>query len=289
MGMDVSFSKMNGLGNKIIVADMRGREQKISNQAALALAASEATSFDQIMEIRDASHDSVDAQLRILNCDGSEAEACGNGTRCVVLWLGEEKRDGQFLFKTLAGLLNAELHDNGMISVDMGKPKFGWEDIPLKEEFHDTTGIELQIGPIDNPILHTPSVVSMGNPHCTFFVDNDILSYELDRFGPLLENHPIFPERANITLARVMSREHLDVRTWERGVGLTLASGSSSCAAVVNAVRKDFTDREVKVSVPGGEMHIEWRDDNHVIMSGPAELEYSGKLDAQTGEFCINE
>jgi diaminopimelate epimerase len=283
MSVDVQFSKMNGLGNKIIVADMRGRKDKISSQAAIALAANEKTSFDQIMEVRDADNVAIDAVLRIINSDGSEAEACGNGTRCVVSWFGKESPSEQYLFKTLAGLLNAGVAGE-MVSVDMGVPSFGWQDIPLSEEFLDTTGIELQIGPIDQPLLHTPSVANMGNPHCTFWVTDDVNSYDLERFGPLLENHPIFPERANITLARVCARDHLDVRTWERGAGLTLASGSSSCAAMVNGVRKGFIDRKARISVPGGEMQIEWRDDNHVVMTGPTEFEFDGHLDAMTGE-----
>ena len=289
MSADVSFSKMNGLGNKIIVADMRGRTDKISTQAAIALSGFEQTSFDQIMEIRDGGHENVDAQLRIINCDGSLAEACGNGTRCVVSWLGREKNTQQYLFKTAGGLINATMEAKGVVCVDMGIPRFGWHDIPLAEEFHDTTKIELQIGPIDDPVLHTPSVVNMGNPHCTFWVKDDVYSYDLERFGPLLENHPIFPQRANITLARVCERDHLDVRTWERGAGLTLASGSSSCAALVNGVRKDFIDRNARVSVPGGELNINWREDNHVIMSGPTEFEFDGFLDAQTGKMHLVE
>lgn len=287
MSIDAAFSKMNGLGNKIIVADMRGRTEKITAEAAIAIAANDEVYFDQIMEVRDGGHESIDAVLRILNCDGSLAEACGNGTRCVVAWLEREKPKGEYLFKTLGGLLNANVREDGLISVDMGKPRFGWEEIPLAEEFGDTSGIELQIGPIDAPILHTPSVANMGNPHCTFWVQNDVNSYELDRFGPLLENHPIFPERANITLARVVARDHLDLRTWERGAGLTQASGSSSCAALVNAVRKNFTDRKAKITVPGGEMFIEWREDDHVIMAGPAEFEFEGLLDSQTGEYRV--
>jgi len=283
MSVDVPFSKMNGLGNKIIVADMRGRKDKISSQAAIALAANEKTSFDQIMEVRDADNVAIDAVLRIINSDGSEAEACGNGTRCVVSWFGKESPSEQYLFKTLAGLLNASVAGE-MVSVDMGVPSFGWQDIPLSEEFLDTTGIELQIGPIDQPLLHTPSVANMGNPHCTFWVTDDVNSYDLEWFGPLLENHPIFPERANITLARVCARDHLDVRTWERGAGLTLASGSSSCATMVNGVRKGFIDRKARISVPGGELQIEWRDDNHVVMTGPTEFEFDGHLDAMTGE-----
>ena len=286
MGVDVSFSKMNGLGNKIIVADMRSRGDMITAEAAININAGAETSFDQIMELRDSEQDGVDAILRIINSDGSEAEACGNGTRCVVSWLQREGSGDQYLFRTLGGLLETRMFGE-LVSVDMGQPLFGWQDIPLAEEFADTTGIELQIGPIDDPILHTPSVANMGNPHCTFWVKDDIYSYDLERFGPMLEYHPMFPERVNITLARVVDRTHLDVRTWERGAGLTLASGSSSCAAMVNGVRKGFIERKARITVPGGEMLIEWRDDNHVIMTGPTEFEFEGMLDAVSGEVLI--
>ncbi len=289
MNINVNFSKMNGLGNKIIVADMRGRADKISVPAALALAARNVTEFDQIMEIRDGRSQGIDANLRIINCDGSEAEACGNGTRCVVNWLAKKNPKSNYTFLTSAGILNAILHEDGLVSVDMGEPDFDWKKIPLAEEFSDTANIELQIGPIDNPVLHTPSAASMGNPHCTFWVENDIHSYDLERFGPMLENHPIFPQRANITLARVVSSTHLDVRTWERGAGLTLASGSSSCAALVNGVRKGFVERRAKITVPGGEMNIEWMANNHVMMTGPSEHEFDGELDAESGEVKLNQ
>jgi diaminopimelate epimerase len=171
------------------------------------------------------------------------------------------------------------------VSVDMGLPVFEWDKIPLSEEFRDTRFIELQIGPIDDPVLHSPSAMSMGNPHAIFWVDQDVWSYDLERFGPLLENHPIFPERANISIAFVESREKIILRTWERGVGLTLACGSGACAAAVSAARTKRTGRDVIVQVPGGPLRIEWRDNNHVIMTGPAEWEFSGKLDPATGEW----
>jgi diaminopimelate epimerase len=161
----------------------------------------------------------------------------------------------------------------------MGTPKFGWQDIPLAEEFRDTRGIELQIGPIDAPILHTPSVVSMGNPHAIFWVD-DIQAYDLEKFGPLLENHPIFPDRANITLAHIVDRDHIVMRTWERGAGLTKACGSAACATAVAAARLRRTNRTVHMTLPGGELTIEWREsDDHVLMTGPAAFEYEGTFD----------
>lgn len=286
----VPFARMNGLGNKILVVDMRGRSDRVESQAAIALAADPATRFDQIMAIHDPKTAGTDAWIDIINCDGSMAEACGNGTRCVVQALAAETGRKSFTFHTRGGILNARELDDGTISVDMGKPVFQWDRIPLAEEFHDTRRIELQIGPIDNPVLHSPSVASMGNPHATFWVREDVMSFDLARFGPLLENHPIFPEKANITLAQVNSPSEITTRTWERGAGETLACGSAACSAAVNAARTLRTGRLVTVNVATAPQKIplliEWREsDGHVIMTGPAEWEWSGMLDPATGAF----
>ena len=285
MSTPAPFAKMNGLGNEIIVADMRGRGDRVSPAAAIAINADAATRFDQIMAIHDAKTPGTANYIEILNSDGSMAQACGNGMRCVVQSLAAETGQKLFTFETVAGILNAEEHADGTISIDMGVPRFAWQDIPLAEEFRDTRMIELQIGPIDAPVLHSPSVVSMGNPHAVFWVDRDVWSYELDRIGPLLENHPIFPERANITIARVTSPEAITIRTWERGAGLTKACGSAACATAVSAARTKRTGRAVAVTVPGGDLSIEWRDDDHVIMTGPAEWEFSGSFDPATGSW----
>jgi len=290
MSATVEFARMNGLGNKILVVDMRGRTDKVAPAAAIALNAADDTQFDQIMAIHDPKAAGTDAWIDILNSDGSKAQACGNGTRCVVQALASETGKKVFTFQTVAGILNATEHEDGTISVDMGKPVFDWDKIPLAEEFHDPSRIELQIGPIDNPVLHSPSVASMGNPHAIFWVDRDPMSFDLGRFGPLLENHPMFPERANITLAQVTSPNSITTRTWERGAGLTLACGSAACATAVSAARTGRTGREVAVKVASspnqGVLTIEWRErDAHVIMTGPAEWEWSGTLDPSTGAW----
>jgi diaminopimelate epimerase len=293
MAVDVNFAKMNGLGNKILVVDMRGRKDKMASAAAIALDRNPATKFDQIMAIYDPKAAGTDAWIDIINCDGTMAQACGNGTRCVVQALAAETGRQSFTFQTIAGILNAQEHENGLISVDMGEPVFDWNKIPLSEEFHDTSRIELQIGPIDNPVLHSPSAMSMGNPHAVFWVENDVWSYDLERFGPLLENHPMFPERANITIAHVTSPSSITTRTWERGAGLTLACGSAACATVVSAVRTGRTGRKVTInvasSIPPGTLELEWRPNNHVIMTGPAEWEWSGLLDPATGAWTRDE
>ncbi len=280
------FARMNGVGNEIIVADMRGRADRVTAAAALALDADPATKFDQIMAIHDARTPGTDYYISILNSDGTPAQACGNGTCCVVQALAAETGRKTFTFETLAGILSAEEHAGGLISVDMGRPRFGWQDIPLAEEFRDTRMIELQVGPIDAPVLHSPSVVSMGNPHAIFWVDRDVWSYELDRFGPLLENHPIFPERANITIAQVTSPSGMVIRTWERGAGLTRACGSAACAAAVAGARTRRTGRSVDLTAPGGPLHVEWREDDHVVLTGAAEWEFSGTFDPATGAWA---
>ncbi|MFB9982184.1 diaminopimelate epimerase [Mesorhizobium kowhaii] len=287
MASTAPFAKMNGIGNEIIVADMRSRADRVTPAAAIALNADAATRFDQIMAIHDARTPGTAFFIDILNSDGSKAQACGNGMRCVVQALAAETGQKTFTFETVAGILNAREHADGSISVDMGIPRFGWQDIPLAEEFHDTRMIELQIGPIDAPVLHSPSVVSMGNPHAIFWVDRDVWSYELDRFGPLLENHPMFPERANITIVEVTSPDTMVIRTWERGAGLTKACGSAACASVVAAARTNRTGRSVSLVTPGGgSLHVEWRGDDHVILTGAAEWEFSGSFDPSTGTWA---
>ena len=285
MAREAPFAKMNGLGNEIIVADMRGRADKVSSAAAIALNADPATRFDQIMAIHDPRTPGTGWFIDILNSDGSKAQACGNGMRCVVQALAADTGRKVFTFETVAGILNAEEHEDGLISVDLGPPRFGWQEIPLAEEFRDTRAIELQIGPIDAPVLHSPSVVSMGNPHAVFWVDADVWSYALDRFGPLLENHPVFPERANITIAQVTGPDELTIRTWERGAGLTRACGSAACASAVAAARTGRTGRSVSIHAPGGQLSVLWRDDGHVVLTGPAEWEFSGRFDPASGTW----
>jgi diaminopimelate epimerase len=273
-----SFIKMNGLGNEIVVVDMRATPQAIS--AADARAAAAAAPYDQLMAVYPPRAAGTDAYVRIYNNDGSEAGACGNGMRCVADILFKQSGNSRLTVETRAGLLACFQGQAPLTStVDMGQPRFHWTEIPLAEEFFDTRAIELQIGPIDHPILHSPSAVSMGNPHAVFWVD-DVAAYDLGKVGPLLEHHPIFPDRANISLAQVVSREHLIVRTWERGAGLTRACGSAACAAAVCATRTKRTGRKVTVTLPGGDLAIEWREtDDHVLMTGPVEYEFEGRFD----------
>jgi diaminopimelate epimerase len=274
------FLKMNGLGNEIVVVDLRGSRTRIQPHEARAIAADPRSRFDQLMAIHDPIVEGTDAYLRILNTDGSESGACGNGTRCVAWAMMADAAMGgspeRLTLQTKAGLLPAWRVSDLVFTVDMGRPRLRWDEIPLAEEFRDTRMIELQIGPIDAPVLHSPSAVNMGNPHAIFWVD-DVNAHDLSRVGSLLENHPVFPERANISLAQVIGPEHIVLRVWERGVGLTRACGSAACAAVVAAARKKLTERRATVSLPGGDLVIEWREsDDRVLMTGPVELEWEG-------------
>jgi diaminopimelate epimerase len=270
----IQFRKMNGLGNEIVVVDLRGTKTVLSAEQARTIAAAPRSHFDQMMVLHDARTAGTDGLIRIYNTDGSLAGACGNGMRCVGWTLAKATGRTAFKFETTAGLLDVNVASINEISVDMGTPRFGWRDIPLSEEFHDTRRIELQIGPIDRPLLHSPSVVNVGNPHAVFWVE-DVNAFDLGRMGPLLENHPLFPDRANVSLAHVTARHAITLRTWERGAGLTRACGSAACAAAVCATRRKLTDRTVIVTVPGGPLRIEWRADDHIIMTGPAEFEYA--------------
>jgi len=272
---DLTLVKMNGLGNEIVVADLRGSRRLLIADQVRAIAAAPQWRFDQMMVLHDARTPGTEAFVRIYNTDGSEAGACGNGMRCVGWQVALSSGRMKQRFETAAGLLDITVESIDRITVDMGRPRLRWDEIPLSEPFHDTRCIELQIGPIDAPVLHSPSAVNMGNPHAIFWVD-DVDAHDLARHGSLLEFHPLFPERANISLAHVQSRMAIRLRTWERGAGLTRACGSAACAAVVAAVRLDLTDRRVTVMVPGGPLEIEWGPDDHVRMTGPAEFEHTG-------------
>lgn len=275
---DLPYVRMNGLGNEIVVMDLRGNQHVLTAIEARAIAQAPRSGFDQLMALHDPRTPGTSAFVRIYNTDGSESSACGNGTRCIA-WLEAQKTGQNALrFETKAGVLQTNVMDVDHITVDMGEPHFAWNEIPLSEPFHDTRGIELQIGPIDAPILHSPSVVNVGNPHAIFWVDDSPENYDLGRFGPMLEHHPLFPERANISLAQVLSRDTINVRTWERGAGLTRACGTAACATAVSAARKRLTDRKVTVNVPGGPLIIEWTPENRILKTGPVEVEYEGRV-----------
>jgi len=274
----MKFAKMNGLGNEIAVLDARDRPLTLNASAVEALALpGKGIGFDQLMVLLPPKNPLADVYTEIWNADGSKVAACGNGSRCVAWYVMREMNRENLVIETEAGLLGAVSVGPNRISVDMGEPIFEWERIPMSERM-DTVRIELQVGPIDDPVLHGPGVVSMGNPHCVFFVQDAELA-PVEAVGPMIEYHPLFPERTNVGFAEIVARDHIRLRVWERGAGMTKACGTGACAALVAAVRRRLCDRTANVQVDGGMLQIEWREsDNHVIMTGAVALESEGNL-----------
>jgi len=276
--MNVQFHKMNGLGNEIVVIDARDGNFALDADAARLIGNPDTgPGCDQIMVI-EPGRKGADVWTSIWNNSGEEVEACGNGARCVAAHMFKLTGATELSMGTLGGTIVATDAGDGNITIDMGTPRFDWQDIPLSEEIRDTRAIELQIGPIDDPILHSPSVVNVGNPHAIFWV-TDADAYDLEKIGPMLENHPIFPERANISLAQVIDDTTIRTRVWERGAGATRACGTAACAIGVSAARTGRTGRDVMVHLPGGPLRIQWREaDDHILMTGPTEFEFSGDI-----------
>ncbi len=273
----IPFKKMNGLGNDFVMIDARTEALRLSAAAAGAIAGrAEGAGCDQVIVLEPSRN--ADVFMRILNADGSEVSACGNASRCVAALLRPELDRDRLTIETRAGVLNAEVLAGGLVTVDMGIPRFRWDEIPLSRAFEDTRAIDFTYVSPGGQALERPSVVNVGNPHCIFWVE-DAGSYDLASFGGALERHTLFPERANISLAEVKSEDALKLRVWERGTGITRACGTAACAAAVAAARTGRTGRGVEAGLPGGALFIEWREaDDHILMTGPTEFEFQGML-----------
>jgi diaminopimelate epimerase len=270
------FLKMHGLGNDFVVVDSRAQKFALDGTLVRAIAdRHKGVGFDQLVVLEPAPDKSADVFFRFLNSDGSEAGACGNGTRCVADLVMREKNSADLTIQTRAGLLRSRRDASGTVSVDMGPARMDWREIPLAQAC-DTLRVPLAVGALADPVA-----TSMGNPHATFFVP-DVAAIDLAALGPQLENHPIFPERANIGVAQILDPATLRLRVWERGAGITRACGSGACAATVAAVRRGLlAGRRARVIVDGSEggagaLEIEWRADGHVLMAGPVALSFSG-------------
>jgi diaminopimelate epimerase len=270
------FLKMNGAGNDFVVVEARSEPFAPSAEETRAIADREAgVGCDQLIAIEPSSK--ADAFMRIWNADGGQVDACGNATRCVGWLLMEATGRDQATIETNAGLLTARRAGDHKVTVDMGEPRLRWDQIPLAQEM-DTYGIELQVGPIDAPLLHTPGVVSMGNPHVVFFVE-DAEAAPVREVGPLIEHHHLFPEQVNVGFAEIKAKDRIRLRVWERGAGETDACGTGACAALVAAARRKLVGRAATLEMNGGELHVEWReDDNRVMMTGPVAVEFTGTL-----------
>lgn len=270
-------TKMNGLGNEIAILDLRGTACAVDAGMVRAIGRGARLCFDQLMVLRDPRAMGTEAFVQIYNSDGSEAGACGNGTRCVAWYFLRGMPGETLVIETAAGQLQCWRRGEWRFAVDMGPPHLGWQEIPLREAVPDTSAIALTFAADAPPLV--AAAVNMGNPHAVIFTD-DLASLDLAAIGPKLEHHPMFPERANITLAQVVATDHIVVNVWERGAGLTRACGSAACATLVAAARKQLSARAAIISLPGGDLMITWRDDDHVVMEGPVEWEFDTLLDA---------
>jgi diaminopimelate epimerase len=272
---------MNGLGNEITVLDLRHSPHVVSATEARAIAADPRSRFDQLMVLHDPVSPGTDAYMRIYNTDGSESGACGNGTRCVAWAMLADPVIGRsgsedLVLETKAGLLPVTRVSGTVFTVDMGPPRLAWNEIPLRDPVTDTRSIVVETRLPEAPELRDPSAVGMGNPHAIFWV-KDARAYDLAAIGPKFEHDPVFPERTNVSFAEIVSPDHIILRVWERGAGATLACGSAACATLVAAARKGLTGRKARISLPGGDLLIEWREsDDHVLMTGETELEHEG-------------
>jgi diaminopimelate epimerase len=269
------FAKMNGIGNSILVLDLRGRRAPLSADAARRLGATPGLHFDQLMAIEPPRRPGTDAYVDIFNIDGSRSGTCGNGTRCIAWYLLRGESRDALLVETAGGLLPCRRLGPETFSVDMGPPRFGWRDIPLRDPVVDATAVTLPAPPA--PALARFSAVSMGNPHAIFFVA-DADAIPLASVGPAIEHDPFFPERVNASFAQVLSRDAIKLRVWERGAGATLACGSAACATLVAGARAGLTARQARIDLPGGSLEVTWRADDHVVMTGGIELEHEGVL-----------
>lgn len=274
--MNIPFLKMHGAGNDFVVIDTRSWKNKLTSKLAIKLADRRfGIGCDQVVALEKSER--ADVFMRLFNADGDEIGACGNASRCIAKLICEEKSVSEMTLETLAGVLSAKREEDGY-TVNMGEPKWEWRDIPLSES-RNTLHLGLEEG-----ILMDPVAINIGNPHMIFFV-RDIDNVNLAILGAKLEHHPLFPTRVNVSAAQIVTPDHLRIKTWERGAGLTLACGSAACASVVAGVRRELCARKAQVDVPGGTLNIDWRatekglaGNGHVLMTGPAQTVFEGNI-----------
>ena len=267
-----AFLKMHGLGNDFIVLDGRAKSPNLTAGMARRLADRHTgIGCDQLIIIEQPRTKENDAFMRILNADGGEVEACGNAVRCIGALMMDERGRNTARIETLAGPVAISANAQG-ITADMGPARLRWDEIPLAREM-DTLSLDIADGPMHNPVG-----VGMGNPHAVFFVDS-VANIALSDIGPRIEYHPLYPKRTNVEIVEVQGPAKLRVRVWERGAGITQACGTGACAALVGAHRRGLIGRAADIELDGGTLHVEWRDDNHVLMTGPTTLAFSGDVD----------
>jgi len=269
---EMIFTKMHGLGNDFVVLDARVHAISLDAQKAKSIADRRlGIGCDQILIIEPATIEGADMFMRIFNADGSEVDACGNGARCVAALVMAETGAENIRVQTNAGILEGMAGEDVMVAVDMGPANLDWQAIPLAGEA-DTLALDLSLGGLSGPVA-----VNVGNPHAVYFVD-DAAAVQLEDLGPQIETHAMFPERTNVGIAQLLADGSIRLRVWERGVGITRACGTGACATLVAASRRKLTERNATIILDGGALDIAWRDDNHVIMTGPVATVFTGTI-----------
>jgi diaminopimelate epimerase len=265
------FIKMHGLGNDFVIIDERNGELGLSTAEIVSIANRHTgVGCDQLITI---SYDSKsNFFIRFFNSSGEEVSACGNGSRCVARILMEENKNTEVLIKTKAGFLQCKKITEKIISINLGKPKFNWNEIPLDQDYKN----KAIIFEINDVSITNPYFVNVGNPHSIFLVSN-LENYNIDEFGPLIENDKMFPEKCNVSIAQIISPIHIKINVWERGAGKTLACGTAACATAVAAYKSKLTESKVRVSLPGGDLNIEYNED--IIMSGTTEFSFNSSFE----------
>jgi len=270
----IPFRKMQGLGNDFVVFDARKKAISMTSSRAKAIADRHFGVGCDTLVLITPGDAQMDARLRFFNADGGEVESCGNATRCVARFLMDERGLARVKLDSKGGMLICSDAGHGLVTVDVGTPKFDWRDIPLA----GAAGTDNLSIPLDGKTIAATAVL-MGNPHCILFVD-DAEHAPLTTLGPKLETHPLFPTRINVEFAQVHDPRHIRMRVWERGVGVTLACGTGACATAVAAMKKGLAERKVEVELDGGKLIVEWREeDSHVLMTGPGKTAFLGEID----------
>ena len=256
--------KMDGLGNDFIIFDKRKKSISLTKDQIVKISDRNSIGCDQVIFID--KDESNNAFLKFYNSDGGEISACGNGSRCVAYLLMKENNSKKISLRTKVGILQAELNDKNLVSINMGQPNFEWNKIPLLKKM-DNQNLEIKINSIDGKEVIGGFSLSIGNPHVIFFVE-DFSQFNLKEIGPKIENHSYFPEKCNVTLANIKNRKHVKIKVWERGAGLTKACGTAACAAAVSGAVLKLNERCIDIEFPEGLLNIDWKKNNDVYMTG---------------------
>jgi len=263
--MDIKAFKMDGLGNDFVIIDQRSQNYNLTKDQIIKICDRNFIGCDQLIFIQKS--DNKDAGLEFYNSDGSISGACGNGTRCVADLLSKENNDKEIILWTSSGALKSQILGNNLVETEIGIPKTNWNEIPLNKNL-DTKNLNIKIVNTNNIEHIGGTSVNVGNPHVVFFVDN-IEDYDLKKIGPEIENHNYFPEKCNVTLAKVISKKLIKVKVWERGAGLTKACGTAACATAVAANINELTDKKTDIEFALGKLSITIDQNNSIHMKGP--------------------